>query len=222
MEKLDVVSRQPDSPPRPLPNGPPPFCGDIGISWASAAHAGHRFPRRGWRQRTVTLVPNLGLIDDNWHLDAPSKPCAASGSAATSPSPTDRIFQWLSSIPARSMPLSVGALYATWNTIPDLVRVPLRLSGAASAPARAAAMEALRPAAVAGFVLGNIVADDPPGAALRAVSARLVRGEEGRMRSHVFAGIAGALLVAIAFLVAGDTGVYATAAWFMCFARHRV
>ena len=68
--------------------------------------------------RTLPWSPTYGLIDDHWHLDSTFKAlrgiCIGRDVAFTH----GPIFQWLSSIPARSMPLSFGALYATWNTVP--------------------------------------------------------------------------------------------------------
>ena len=76
------------------------------------------FPTVWLSHRTVTLVPNLGLIDDNWHLDIPFKALRGIWIGRDVAFTHGPIFQWLSSIPARSMPLSFGGVYATWNTIP--------------------------------------------------------------------------------------------------------
>ena len=76
------------------------------------------FPTVWLAPRTVTLVPNYGLIDDNWHLDASFKALRGIWVGRDVAFTHGPLYQLLSSIPARSMPLSVGALYATWNTIP--------------------------------------------------------------------------------------------------------
>src|SRR5271157_1869806 len=76
------------------------------------------FPTVWLAQRTVTMVPNLGLIDDNWHLDGTFKALRGIWIGRDVAFTHGPIFQWLSSIPAHSLPLSFGALYATWNTIP--------------------------------------------------------------------------------------------------------
>ncbi|MGO9433991.1 MAG: hypothetical protein ACLP00_06805, partial [Terracidiphilus sp.] len=76
------------------------------------------FPTVWLSHRTVTLVPNLGLIDDNWHFDSPFKALQGIWIGRDVAFTHGPIYQWLSSIPARSMPLSFGGLYATWNTIP--------------------------------------------------------------------------------------------------------
>jgi hypothetical protein len=175
------------------------------------------FPTVWLRQRAVTLVPNYGLIDDHWHLDSTFKAlrgiCIGRDVAFTH----GPIFQWLSSIPARSMPLSLGALYATWNTVPLWCAIVF-----------------------AYLALLLLLPEQPPwkrfvlllllssfwGTSLRTTFPVLLFAlflcgwyavKDGRIRS-LFIGMGGALLCAVAFLVAGDTGIYATAAWFICLA----
>ncbi len=175
------------------------------------------FPTVWVRQRAVTLVPNFGLIDDHWHLDSTFKAlrgiCIGRDVAFTH----GPIFQWLSSIPARSMPLSFGALYATWNTIPlwcaiVLAYVALRLL----LPEQPSWKRFVLLLLLSSFWETSLRTTSPV-----LLFALFLRGwyavKDGRVGS-MFAGIGGALLCGIAFLVAGDTGVYATAAWFICFA----
>ena len=103
--------------PRPLPNGPAflarywDFLGVLLLVLAS-------FPTVWLAPRTVTFVPNYGLMDDNWHLDASFKALRGIWVGRDVAFTHGPLFQFLSSIPARSMPLSVGGLYATWNTVP--------------------------------------------------------------------------------------------------------
>src|SRR5579863_3409262 len=76
------------------------------------------FPTVWLVQQTVTQVPDFGLIDDNWHLDSTFKALRGIWIGRDVAFTHGPIFQALSSIPARSMQPSFGALYATWNTVP--------------------------------------------------------------------------------------------------------
>ena len=174
------------------------------------------FPAVWLSRRAVTLVPNLGLIDDNWHLDSTFKALRGIWIGRDVAFTHGPIFQWLSSLPARSLPLSLGALYATWNIIPLWCAVvfaylALRLLLPEQPPWKR-------------FVLLLLLASFWE-TSLRTVFpvllfALFLRGwyavKDGRLRS-IFAGLGGAVLCAIAFLVAGDVGIYSTAAWFICF-----
>jgi hypothetical protein len=175
------------------------------------------FPTVWLRQRAVFLVPNFGLIDDHWHLDSTFKAlrgiCIGRDVAFTH----GPIFQWLSSIPARSMPLSLGALYATWNTVPlwcaiVFAYLALRLLLPEQPPWKPFALLLL----ISSFWETSLRTTFPV-----LLFALFLRGwyavKDGRMRG-IFVGIGGAVLCGTAFLIAGDTGVYATAAWFICFA----
>jgi len=174
------------------------------------------FPTVWLSHRTVTLVPNLGLIDDNWHLDSPFKALQGIWIGRDVAFTHGPIFQWLSSIPARSMPLSIGAVYATWNTIPlwcaiAFAYVAIKLLLPEQAPWKR-------------FILVLLMCSFWEVSLRTALPVLLfavfLRGwyavREGKLHA-VFAGVAGALLCVIAFLVAGDTGIYATAAWGVCF-----
>ena len=174
------------------------------------------FPTVWLRQRAVFLVPNYGLIDDHWHLDSTFKAlrgiCIGRDVAFTH----GPIFQWLSSIPARTMPLSMGALYATWNTVPlwcaiVFAYLALRLLLPEQPPWKRFVLLLL----LSSFWETSLRTTFPV-----LLFALFLRGwyavKDGRMRS-LFVGIGGAVLCGTAFLIAGDTGVYATAAWFICF-----
>ena len=170
------------------------------------------FPTVWLSHKTVTLVPNLGLIDDNWHLDYTFKALRGIWIGRDLAFTHGPIFQWLSSIPARTLPLTVGGVYATWNTLPIWCAL---LFGY--------------------FAMRLVLPEQPPWkrfvlllllssfweVSLRSTFPVLLFGlflrgwyavQEGRLRA-VYAGIGGAVLVAISFLVAGDTGTYGTAAW---------
>jgi hypothetical protein len=173
------------------------------------------FPTIWLSQRTVTLVPNLGLIDDNWHLDGTFKALRGIWIGRDVAFTHGPIFQWLSSIPARSMPLSFGALYATWNTVPMWCAVvfaylALRLLLPDQPPWKRFVLLLL----LASFWEMSLRTTFP--VLLFAIFLRNWYGtRDGRMRPIV-TGVVGALLCAVAFLTAGDTGIYGTAAWFVC------
>ena len=68
--------------------------------------------------KTLVMVPSPGFLDDDWHLDAAfeaSRGIWIGRDVAFTHGP---LFQWLSSLPARSVGVSAGAIYATWNTVP--------------------------------------------------------------------------------------------------------
>lgn len=175
------------------------------------------FPTVWISQRTVTLIPNLGLIDDNWHLDATFKALHHIWIGRDVAFTHGPIYQWLSSIPARTMPLTFGGLYATWNILPVwcaflFLYLALRLLLPEQAPWKRFVLVLL----LASFWETSLRSTTPV-----LLFALFLRGwyavKEERLRS-VFAGIGGAVLVALAFLVGGDTGTYAVAAWVICFA----
>jgi len=175
------------------------------------------FPTVWLAQRTVTLIPNLGLIDDNWHLDSPFKALRGIWIGRDVAFTHGPIYQWLSSIPARSMPLTFGGLYATWNTIAlwcavVFVYLAVRLLLPEQPPWKRFVLILL----LCSFWEVSLRTSLPV-----LMFAVFLRGwyavRDGRLHA-VLAGIGGALLCVIAFLVAGDTGMYATAAWFICFA----
>ena len=174
------------------------------------------FPTVWLTHRTVTLVPNLGLIDDNWHLDSPFKALRHIWIGPDVAFTHGPIYQWLSSIPGRTLPLTVGGLYATWNTVPIwcaflFAYLALRLMLPEQPPwKRFVALLML-----AAFWETSLRTTYPV-----LVFALVLRGWYavlgGRVRA-AYAGMAGAILVAVGFLIAGDTGTYAAAAWAICF-----
>ncbi|HUI82689.1 MAG TPA: hypothetical protein VL240_00615 [Candidatus Binatia bacterium] len=174
------------------------------------------FPSAWLVPRSVTLVPNLGLIDDNWHLDSTYKALHDIWIGRNVAFTHGPIFQGLSSLPVRSMPLSLGALYATWNTIPLWCAVVFAyLAIRLLLPEQPAWKRFVLLLVLACFWETSLRSTVPV-----LLFALFLRGwyavEEGT-EGGVLAGIAGALLCALAFLVAGDVGIYATAAWFIGF-----
>src|SRR5215469_12351738 len=174
------------------------------------------FPTTWLTRRTVTIVPNLGLIDDNWHLDYTFKALRHIWIGRDVAFTHGPIFQWLSSIPARTLPLHFGGLYATWNTVPVwcafvFAYCALRLLLPEQPPWKRFVLLLL----IASFWETSLRTTLPIFFfALFLLGWYAAR--DGRVRVP-FVAVGGALLCVIAFLVAGDTGIYATAAWIICF-----
>ena len=160
---------------------------------------------------TVVVVPNPGLIDDNWHLDAVFKASRGIWIGRDVAFTHGPLFQWLSSIPGRSMGVSMGGIYPTWDTVPlwcavILAFLTLRLLLPEQRPWKRFLLllllyifwgPSLRTTfAVFGFAVF-----------LRGWYAVI----EGPLKGYVF-GCVAALLCATAFLVAADQGIYAIAA----------
>jgi len=214
MVKADVATRRKKAPPPAKPSA----TGLLRRYWdllAVVLLMLGSFPTVWLARRTVTLVPNLGLIDDNWHLDSTWKALRGIWIGRDVAFTHGPIFQWLSSIPAHSTPISFGALYATWNTIPIwcaviFAYITLRLILPEQPPWKRFVLLLL----LASFWETSLRSTFPV-----LLFAVFLRGwyevHSGRLRS-AFAGTAGAVLCAAAFLVAGDVGTYATAAWFIC------
>jgi hypothetical protein len=167
--------------------------------------------------RTLTVVRNPGFIDDNWHLDAVFKASRGIWIGRDVAFTHGPLFQWLSSIPGRSMGISMGGVYATWDTVPLWCAVlfgflTLRLL----LPEQRAWKRFL-------LLLLLCVFWGPSLRTSFAVLAFAVflrcwyAAGEGRARVYVFGGLA-ALLCVTAFLVAADQGVYVMAALFVTLA----
>ncbi len=162
--------------------------------------------------RALVVVRDTSLIDDNWHLDEVFKLSSGIWIGRDVAFTHGPIFQWLSSVPARSMGVSMGAVYATWFTVPVwcaflFVYLTLRLL----LPEQSAWKRAL-------LLLLILVFWEP---SLRnafpvLLFAIFLRGWyaviAGRAKEYAV-GILAALLCIIAFLIASDTGVYSAAAW---------
>ena len=162
--------------------------------------------------RALVVVRDTSLIDDNWHLDEVFKLSSGIWIGRDVAFTHGPIFQWLSSVPARSMGVSMGAIYATWFTVPVwcaflFVYLTLRLL----LPEQPVWKRAL-------LLLLILIFWEP---SLRnafpvLVFAIFLRGWyaviEGRAKAYAI-GILAALLCLIAFLIASDTGVYSAAAW---------
>jgi len=173
------------------------------------------FPTIWLAQRTVTLVPNLGLIDDNWHLDSTFKALRGIWIGRDVAFTHGPVFQWLSSIPAHSLPLKFGTLYATWNTLPIWCAILFAyLTLHLILPEQPTWKRFVLLLLLASFWETSLRSTFPI-----LLFALFLRGwyavQAGRLR-NALAGIGGAALCVLAFLVAGDVGIYTTAAWFIC------
>ena len=177
--------------------------------------------------RTVTVIPNPGFIDDNWHLDAAFKASRGIWIGRDVAFTHGPLFQWLSSVPGRSMGVSMGSIYPTWNTVPLwcaalLAFFTLRLLLPEQLPWKRFLLLLLLcifwyPSLRTSFAL--------------LAFAVFLRGwyavAEGRAKPYVF-GCVAALTCAIAFLVAADQGIYAMSALLVTLAavafdtRHRM
>jgi hypothetical protein len=162
--------------------------------------------------RALVVVRDTSLIDDNWHLDEVfklSRGVLVGRDVAFTHGP---IFQWLSSVPARSMGLSMGAIYATWVTVPAwcafiFVYLTLRLL----LPEQSSWKRALLLFLVIVFWEPSLRNTFPV-----LLFAIFLRGWyaviEGTSKTYVL-GIGAAILLVIGLLIASDTGTYSTAAW---------
>src|SRR5271166_3606659 len=162
--------------------------------------------------RSLVVVRDTSLIDDNWHLDEVFKLSRGIWIGRDVAFTHGPIFQWLSSLPARSMGVSMGAIYATWFTVPvwcafAFVYLTLRLL----LPEQQAWKRALLLFLILVFWEPSLRNAFPV-----LLFAIFLRGwyavSEGRAKPHAL-GIVAALLCVMAFLMTSDTGVYSTAAW---------
>jgi len=161
---------------------------------------------------SLVVVRDTSLIDDNWHLDEVFKLSRGVWVGRDVAFTHGPIFQWLSSLPARLMGVSMGAIYATWVTVPAWCAfVFVYLTLLLLLPEQPAWKRALLLVLVLVFWEPSLRNAFP--VLLFAVFLRdwyAVIG--GRARAFAL-GIVAALLCVIAFLIASDTGVYSTAAW---------
>ena len=161
---------------------------------------------------SLVVVRDTSLIDDNWHLDEVFKLSRGIWVGRDVAFTHGPIFQWLSSAPAISMGVSMGAIYATWVTVPAWCAfVFVYLTLLLLLPEQPAWKRALLLALVLVFWEPSLRNAFPV-----LVFAVFLRGWYAVIagRAKAFAlGIVAAVLCIIAFLIASDTGVYSTAAW---------
>ena len=169
------------------------------------------FPTVWLSHKTVTLVPNLGLIDDNWHLDYTFKALRGIWIGRDVAFTHGPIFQWLSSIPARTLPLTLGGIYATWNTLPIWCALlfgyfAMRLVLPEQPPWKRFVLLLL----LSSFWEVSLRSTFP---VLLFALFRLAGTWCRKDGCAPFTPESANHLVTISFLVAGDTGTYGTAAW---------
>ena len=161
--------------------------------------------------KTLVLVPSPGFMDDDWRLDAAFKASRGIWIGRDVTFTHGPVFQWLSSLPARSIGVSTGSIYATWNTVPMwctivFVYLTLWLLIPEQLPWKRFLLllllcifwsPSLRMSAAilmfAAFLSGSYAVVE-------------------RRQKPYLAGAMAALLCAIAFLLSADTGVYGVAA----------
>ncbi len=166
--------------------------------------------------RALYVVRDTSLVDDNWHLHEVFKLSRGIWVGREVAFTHGPIFQWLSSLPARSMGVSMGAIYATWLTVPSccafvFVYLTLRLLLAGQPAWKRALLLFLVLRMWLAFLWWSFQNTFPVLLfAIFVVGWYAVTG--GRAKSYTL-GIIAALLCVIAFLIAPDTGVYSTAAW---------
>ncbi len=161
--------------------------------------------------KTLVLVPSPGFMDDDWRLDSAFKASRGIWIGRDVIFTHGPLFQWLSSLPARSTGVSTGAIYATWNTVPMWCTIIFVY-----------------------LTLWLLIPEQPPwkrfllllllcifwSPSLRMSGAILMfaiflRGGYAvveRRQNPYLAGALAALFCAIAFLLSADTGVYGVAA----------
>jgi hypothetical protein len=163
-----------------------------------------------------TVVRDIGLIDDSWHLDQVFKLSRGIWIGRDVAFTHGPIYQLLSSLPARFLAMSMGAIYATWVRALAwcafvCVYLTLRL------------LLAEQPAWKRALLLFLVLVFWLPfwewslqNAFPVLLFAIFLRGwyaaTEGRVKSYRLGTVA-ALLCIVAFLITSDTGVYAVAAW---------
>jgi hypothetical protein len=169
-----------------------------------------------WISRVLPVVHDTNYADDSWHLDEVFKLSRGVWVGRDVAFTHGPIFQWLSSVPARFKGVSMGTIYATWITVPAwcafvFVYLTLRLLLAEQPAWKRALLLSLLLVFWLVFWEWSLQIAFPI-----LLFAIFLRGwyavTEERAKSYAL-GIVAALLCAIAFLIASDTGLYSAAAW---------
>jgi hypothetical protein len=161
---------------------------------------------------SLVVVRDTSLIDDNWHLDEVFKLARGIWVGRDVAFTHGPIFQWLSGLPALSMGVSMGAIYATWVTVPAWCAfVFVYLTVLLLLPKQPAWKRALLLVLIIVFWEPSLRNAFP-----LLLFAVFLRGwytvVAGHAKAYVL-GIVAAVLCVIAFLIASDTGIYSAAAW---------
>jgi hypothetical protein len=72
----------------------------------------------GLSPRALTIVDDLGLTDDSWHLDQVFKLSRGLWIGRDVAFTHGPVFQWLSTLPTRFVGISMGPIFATWGAVP--------------------------------------------------------------------------------------------------------
>ena len=169
------------------------------------------------RPHSLTVVPDLNLIDGSWLLDTSYK--AAHGiwfgrDVAFTYGP---LYQWLSSAPSRMLGVSAGSIYATYNTLPLLLVVlatflTVRMLLPDASPWKRLLI----------FVLA-VVFWSPPDVRVSIALLAYRRVPLDRQpallrtpRRTLWYSLAAALAILLSFLLSADTGLYSGAAFVLC------
>ena len=168
-----------------------------------------------FRHKSLVAASKLDLLDGSWVLDTSYKASAGILLGRDVAFTYGPLFQWLSSAPAHGIGISMGAIYATWHTLPLLLVVvatflTVRLLLPQAAPWRRAVL-----------LLLAVVFWSPPDA--RFSICLLAFAIFVRMTDPVACGkpvalpaLAAAFICTAAFWFSADTGTYTTAALLLC------
>jgi len=166
--------------------------------------------------RVPSVVHAFSVIDDSWHLDEVFKLSHGIWVGRDVAFTHGPIYQWLSSVPARFLGVSIGAIYATWVAVLAwcafvCVYLTLRLLLAEQPAWKRALLLSLL--LVCWLVLWEWSLQVAFPVLLFAIFLRGWHAViDGRAKNYAL-GIVAALLGVIAFLISSDTGVYSAAAW---------
>jgi hypothetical protein len=161
--------------------------------------------------KTLVLVARPGYMDDDWHLDEVFKASHGIWIGRDVAFTHGPLFQLLSGLPAYATGVSVGTIYATWNTVPmwcaiGIVYLCLRLLLPEQPPWRRCLLLLL----LCVFWSPSLRMAYP----VLVFAATLRAGHEVmelRWKPYL-ASLSAAALAIVGFLFAGDTGVFCVAA----------
>jgi hypothetical protein len=168
------------------------------------------------RDRALTSVPTLNLIDGSWLLDTSYKASTGLWFGRDVAFTYGPLYQWLSSSPSRWIGLSIGSVFATWYTLPFLTIILATFASARLLMPDAA------PWRRALFMLLAVVFWSPPDVRISVVLLaftiflRLTQKAAALNGAILLPGIASAAICVTTFLLSADTGLYTVAALLLC------
>lgn len=169
-----------------------------------------------FRHQSLALVPKVSLLDGSWLLDTAYKASGGIWFGRDVAFTYGPLFQLLSWAPSRLTGLSLGAVYASWYTLPLYLAIL-----ATFLTARLLLSEAA-PWTRALLVLLAVVYWSPPDLRVSlyllafAVFFRMTDAAALRGAAVIARGSAAAMLCAVGFLISADTGIYSAAALLLC------